>query len=123
MNPISICIIAKNEEHTLDKCLSALKPMDCEIIFVDTGSTDSTKQIAKKYTDKIYDFTWMDDFSVARNFSISKASHDWILVIDCDEYVENFDMQQLLAFTHSNKEAIGEITRYDLYGSSADNYT
>lgn len=123
MNPISICIIAKNEERTLDKCLSALKPIDCEIIFVDTGSTDSTKQIAKKYTDKIYDFTWTDDFSAARNFSISKASHDWILVIDCDEYVENFDMQQLLAFTHSNKESIGEITRHDLYGSSTDNYT
>lgn len=116
MLPISICIIAKNEERTLDKCLSSLTPLNTEIIFVDTGSLDRTKEIATGYTDKIYDFNWIDDFSAARNFSISKAINDWILVIDCDEYLEEFDEKQILDFMECHPDALGEITRRDLYG-------
>lgn len=123
MNPISICIIAKNEERTLNRCLSALKPLDCEIIFVDTGSTDATVDIAKRFTDKIFHFTWIDDFSEARNFSISKASNDWILVMDCDEYIEEYNIAGLLDFITSHSDCIGEITRYDLYGTEADHFT
>jgi len=99
MGNFSICMIAKNEEKRIERCLSAAAKMNAEIILVDTGSTDRTKELAAKYTDKIYDFTWINDFSAARNFSLTKASNDWILVLDCDEYVEDFDLDEIKQFT------------------------
>ena len=81
---ISFCIIGKNEEAIIEKCLVALVPYGYEIVYVDTGSSDRTKEIAHKYTDRIYDFEWINDFSAARNFAISKAGGDYILMIDCD---------------------------------------
>lgn len=87
---LSICLIAKNEENCIVNCLQSLKPLceaGAEIVVVDTGSTDRTKQIAGLYTDKLYDFTWIDDFAAARNFAASKATNDWIMAIDCDESV------------------------------------
>lgn len=112
MNPFSICLIAKNEEKKIERCLSAASKLDAEIVLVDTGSTDKTKELASKYTDKIYDFEWCNDFSAARNFSISKASYDWILVLDCDEYVESFDMKQIKEFLSPDfKKYVGVILR------------
>ena len=81
---LSAVLIVKNEEELLSKCLDTLKGVD-EIIITDTGSTDKTKEIASKYTDKIYDFPWIDSFCKARNFSNSKATGEWILTIDADE--------------------------------------
>lgn len=82
---ISAVIIAKNEEVLLSRCLESVKGLD-EIIVCDTGSTDTTVEIAKRYTDKVFtDFTWCDDFAKARNHAKSKATGDWILSIDCDE--------------------------------------
>ena len=73
---ISLCMIVKNEERVLARCLnSALRAVD-EIITVDTGSTDKTKEIAARYSDKVFDFEWCDDFSAARNFAFSKAERD-----------------------------------------------
>ena len=74
MITISLCMIVKNEEKNLERCLSSYAPLMDEIIVVDTGSTDKTKEIAAKFTDKIYDFTWINDFSAARNFSFEKAN-------------------------------------------------
>lgn len=91
--PISVCIIAKNEEKYMEQCLRHLLPYEMEIVVVDTGSTDRTREIALRYTDKVYDFSWNHDFSAARNFAASKASNNWILVIDCDEYLVQFDVQ------------------------------
>ncbi len=88
MLPISVCIIAKNEENYIGECLRRLSCYDWEIIVVDTGSTDSTVEIAHTYTPHVYHFDWVNDFSAARNYSISKASNDHILVVDCDEYLE-----------------------------------
>lgn len=68
MHPISVCIIAKNEEARIEPCLQSIKPCGFEIV-VDTGSTDRTKEIAARYADKVLDFVWCDDFSAARNFS------------------------------------------------------
>lgn len=95
MFPLSVCIIAKNEEAHLEECLKRLVPFGFEIVLTDTGSTDQTIAIAEKYTDRIYHFDWCDDFSAARNFCMEKASHDWILSIDCDEYIENIDLSAL----------------------------
>ena len=69
MITISLCMIVKNEERVLKRCLDSVRDLVDEIIIVDTGSTDATKRIAAGYTDKIYDFTWNDDFSAARNFA------------------------------------------------------
>ncbi len=88
MIPVSVCMIAKNEEQYIGECLKRLAAYDWEIVLVDTGSTDRTVEIARQYTPNIYHFDWCGDFSAARNYSISKASHDTILVVDCDEYLE-----------------------------------
>lgn len=85
MQTVSLCMIVKNEENTLEKCLESVKDSVDEIIIVDTGSTDGTKEIARKYTDNLYDFTWNDDFSEARNFSFSKATKNYLLWLDADD--------------------------------------
>ena len=76
MIPISVCLISKNEENYIEECLRRLSAYDWEIIVVDTGSTDHTIDIARKYTPNVFHFNWVNDFSAARNYSISKASHD-----------------------------------------------
>jgi glycosyltransferase involved in cell wall biosynthesis/SAM-dependent methyltransferase len=102
----SIALIVKNEESCLDKCLSSFAPIADEIVVVDTGSTDRTKEIARKYTDKIYDFKWVDDFSAARNFSFSKCTCDWIYWIDADDFLPPSEAQKIRAFDLSDKEII-----------------
>ena len=92
---ISLCMIVKNEEATLPRCLDSVGEVVDEIIVVDTGSTDATKAAARKYTDKIYDFAWVDDFSAARNFSYSKAQMDYILWLDADDVLLPADADAL----------------------------
>jgi glycosyltransferase involved in cell wall biosynthesis len=70
---MSLCMIVKNEEKVLRRCLDPVKGIVDEIIIVDTGSTDNTKEIAKDYTDKIFEFKWNNNFSEARNYAASKA--------------------------------------------------
>lgn len=115
MIPISVCIITKNEAENLEKCLSALKPYPFEIVVVDTGSTDSSIEIANKYADKVLEFTWCDDFSAARNFSISKASHNMILVMDTDEFVTQIDLEELERLATEHPKGIGLIERLDYF--------
>jgi glycosyltransferase involved in cell wall biosynthesis len=93
--PVSVCIIAKNEEKHIEECCRCLQRYGFEIVLADTGSTDRTIELARKYTASIYHFDWCDDFSAAKNFVMQKASHDWILSLDCDEYVENLDQDAL----------------------------
>lgn len=111
MLPISVCMIAKNEESNICNCLAPLKELGLELIIVDTGSTDHTKSLIRKYTDSLFDFKWCNDFSAARNFSISKASNDWILVVDFDEYLQSADIQQLVSYVNTDSSKIGTITR------------
>ncbi len=92
---ISACIIAKNEEEVIAGCLESLRGLAEEIILVDTGSTDDTKKIAERYGAIIHGFEWTDDFSAARNYSLSKATKEWILVIDADETISEQDHQKI----------------------------
>ena len=85
---ISLCMIVKNEERVLARCLDSIADLMDEIIIVDTGSTDRTKAIAAGYTDKIYDFEWIQDFSAARNFAFSHATMEYIYTADADEVVD-----------------------------------
>ncbi len=85
MNTISLCMIVKNEEKYIGNCLKSICDLVDEIIIVDTGSTDKTKEICKQFTDKIYDFKWVNDFAKARNFSFEKATSDYIMWLDADD--------------------------------------
>lgn len=96
MITISICMIIKNEEVVLDRCLSSIQEIADEIIIVDTGSSDQSKAIASKYTNKVYDFEWCDDFSKARNYSFSKAHCDYCMWIDADDILLEKDKNDLI---------------------------
>jgi glycosyltransferase involved in cell wall biosynthesis len=95
MVTFSLCMIVKNEEEVLRQCLDSAKDVVDEIIIVDTGSTDRTKEIAKELTNKIYDFEWIDDFSAARNYAFSKATKDYIFWLDADDYIAEVDRKKL----------------------------
>ena len=94
MVTFSLCMIVKNESAVLARMLDSVAGLMDEIIIVDTGSTDDTRAIAARYTDKIYDFEWVDDFAAARNFSFSKATCDYIYAPDADEYVDPENLER-----------------------------
>ncbi len=106
MANISVCMIVKNEEAVLARCLDSLGSLPDEIIIVDTGSNDNTKAIAAEYTDKVYDYGWVDDFAAARNFSLSKATCDYIYVADADEVI---DAENLARFRQLKTALLPEV--------------
>lgn len=108
---LSLCMIVKDEEKTLSNCLNSILGLFDEIVIVDTGSTDKTKEIAKKYTNKIFNFKWIDDFSSARNFAFSKASGKYIMWLDADDVVEKTDLEELL---NLKKQLNGSVDVYML---------
>ncbi|WP_337960802.1 glycosyltransferase family 2 protein [Caloramator sp. mosi_1] len=112
---ISLCMIVKNEENNIAKCLNSIKDYVDEIIITDTGSTDNTKEIAKSFTDKIFDYNWNNNFADARNFCISKAKNDWVLVLDADEVVIEFDIKNILEFINKNLSCVGRIKRINIF--------
>ncbi|MER1999284.1 MAG: glycosyltransferase family 2 protein, partial [Lysinibacillus sp.] len=85
MISISLCMIVKNEEEVIGRCLESVKDLVDEINIVDTGSTDKTKEIISSFTDRIFDFEWIHNFAAARNFSFQQATKDYILWIDADD--------------------------------------
>lgn len=95
MQSISLCMIVRNEEKTLPRCLESVKGLFDEIIITDTGSTDGTVKEAEKYTDKIFNFEWCDDFSAARNYSFSKATCDYVMWLDADDVLLESDLDKL----------------------------
>lgn len=109
MNKLSICIIAQNEEKNIAKCLDSIVNYVDEIIVVDTGSKDKTKEIALKYTNKVFDYVWKNDFSAARNYAIDKASNEYILVVDCDEVVEKINLDELNILIDRNPKLVGRV--------------
>lgn len=115
MITISLCMIVKDEEDTIGKCLSSVKEVVDEIIIVDTGSTDRTKEIVKEYTDKIYDFTWINDFAAARNYSFSKATKDYILWLDADDILLEKDQHALKKLKKSFNKATDCVQFYYNY--------
>lgn len=126
MITVSLCMIVKNEERNLRRCLDSVVDLMDEIIIVDTGSTDETKKIAAEYTDKIYDFEWIHDFAAARNFAFSKAGMDYIYSADADEVLDEenrkrfFELKQILLpeieivqMKYSNQLQFGTVYNYD----------
>lgn len=122
MIPISVCIITKNEAEHLEQCLRSLSPYPFEIVIVDTGSTDHSKEIARKYTDKIFDFEWVNDFSAARNFSISRASHNMILILDTDECLVEFEFEQVQQLMSEHPKSVGLVKRLDYFETDSERH-
>lgn len=119
--PISVCIIAKNEKKYIEECLQRLKPFGFEIIVTDTGSTDETREIAIKYADQVIDYTWNQDFSAARNFCARQATNSWILALDCDEYIDQVDVNKLRNAIRSSTKSIGIMRMKNLaYNAKGD---
>lgn len=117
---LSIGLIVKNEEKYLEQCLTALQPIlnsiDSELIIADTGSTDNTVEIAKKFTDNVYYFEWINDFAAARNFTLERAKGEWYMFIDADEIFQSCN--NIINFFKS-----GEYRKYTFASYTIRNYT
>lgn len=122
MIPITLCMIVKNEEANLESCLSGISPFVEEIIIIDTGSTDRTKEIAIKYTENVFDYTWIHDFSAARNFSIEKANNEYILVLDSDEIVDQMDIHKIQQLIDRNPTKVGRLLRINEFSRRGISY-
>ena len=125
MISVSLCMIVKNEERVLARCLDSFAPLVDEIVIVDTGSSDGTKDIAAHYTDKIYDFSWIGDFAAARNFAFSKTSCDYIYSADADECIDEENAKKFLALKEAMDEQVEMVqmwyvNRHDL--RTTDNF-
>lgn len=84
---LSVCVITKNEEKNIKRCLASLSGYGFELVVVDTGSTDGTIEAVREFTDRLYQFEWCDDFAAAKNYAISKAQHDLVLVVDSVQWL------------------------------------
>ncbi|PYI51602.1 glycosyltransferase [Paenibacillus flagellatus] len=98
---ISLCMIVKNEERTLARCLESVREAVDEIVIVDTGSTDRTKEIASRFTHRVVDFEWIDDFAAARNFAFDQAAMDYILWLDADDVLLPQECAKLIGLKRS----------------------
>lgn len=121
MITISLCMIVKNEEDVIDRCLNSAKDIADEIIIIDTGSTDKTKEIAKKYTNNIYDYKWNDNFADARNYSFSKATKDYWLWLDADDVILDEDKKRLETLKNNlDSDTDVVMMLYNLYSGNPD---
>ena len=124
MITLSLCMIVKNEADVLARCLSCVRDIADEIIIVDTGSTDNTKEIAAGFTPHVYDFTWCDDFAAARNFSFSKATMEYTMWLDADDVIEPEDAAKLLALKSTlSPETDMVFLKYDVAFDAQDKPT
>jgi tetratricopeptide (TPR) repeat protein len=113
MHPnISLCMIVRDEASVLEQALSSVLPIVSEIIVVDTGSIDSSKDVALKFGATIIDFAWTGDFAEARNISLAAARGDWILVLDADEAIDSEQHQELIRLTSDNNKCYELIQRH-----------
>ena len=112
---ISVCIITKNECSKLEKCLQCIKGIADEIVVVDTGSTDDTVKMVRDYTSSVYEFDWIDDFAAAKNFAISKAVNDYVLIIDSDEYLKTGRIDELKESIELHPDSVGRFKRLDQF--------
>lgn len=103
-NEVSLCMIVKNEEENLKRCLESVKGIVDEIIVVDTGSTDKTVGISQSYGARVYCFKWCNSFSAARNESLKYATKEWVLIMDADDEFCSEDREKFLSLLKSNPD-------------------
>lgn len=118
---LSACLIVKDEEQLIEKCLRSIKKHVNEIIVIDTGSSDNTVELAKKYADKVLHFDWVNDFSAARNYSIKCAKHDWVVIMDADNEVVRWNEDTVGRFIEKDSpNQVGNIEIISTFGDSSD---
>ncbi len=113
MGTVSLALIVRDEEKALPRLLESVKDCFDELIVVDTGSADRTKEIAEKFGAKVFDFEWIDDFSAARNFAFSKAKSEFVMWLDADDVVLPQDKERLLALKPTLGGADAYLMAYD----------
>ncbi len=115
MMTLSVCMIVKNEEDTLARCLDCIKDIADEIVIVDTGSSDKTVEIAGMFTKNIYHFAWIDDFAAARNFAFSKATMEYTMWLDADDVIDESNRAKLKALKVNLKPEVDMVMlKYDV---------
>lgn len=127
MVTVSLCMIVRDEEEVLGRCLKSVAELFDEIVIVDTGSSDSTKEIASAYADILEDFEWIDDFSAARNYAFSLATKDYCMWLDADDVM---DEEEKAAFIENKKELSTDVnivmmkyhTAFDEYAKPSFSY-
>lgn len=122
---ISACYIVKNEAKNLAKSIKSLKNQVNEIVVVDTGSTDNTIVVARKLGARVYSFPWQDDFSKARNFALSKAKGDWLVLLDADEYFTAKTAGNICQVIRQTQQADGlliQMVNYDVDKAEIQDY-
>jgi glycosyltransferase involved in cell wall biosynthesis len=121
-NPkLSLCMIVKNEEDYIGNCLKSLCDIVDEMVIVDTGSTDKTKEICLSFNANVYDYQWNESFANARNFGLEKATGDWILWLDADEELVTMDKNLLHDQLYSNVIDVLLVQHINYYGSYPPN--
>ena len=120
MVSISLCMIVKNEEDVLERCLSAVAPVVDEFVIVDTGTTDRTRENALRYADRLLHWEWIDDFSAARNFSFDAATQDYILWLDADDVITPDNLQKLLSLKQKIDPSVDAVSM--IYELDKDEY-
>ena len=118
MKKLSVCMIVKNEEPVLGRCLSCVVRFADELIVVDTGSTDRSVEIAREYTPLVYHHPWQNSFAEARNYSYSKATGDYIMWIDADDVVSDENIASLNALKAEEEQADMIYIRYRYFSES-----
>ncbi|KNF08894.1 glycosyl transferase group 2 family protein [Gottschalkia purinilytica] len=121
MISISLCMIVKNEEDVITRCLDSVKDIVDEIIIVDTGSNDSTVEKVKQYGAKVYEFEWVDDFAKARNYSFSKATKDYILWLDADDVMRPDDVEKFKELKSNLDRSVDSVTMKYILGLDENN--
>ncbi len=112
---LSLCLIVKNEVDVIERCITSVKKelgsLVDDFVVVDTGSEDGTETLAKELGCNVQKFEWCNDFSKARNFSLSFAKNDWVIVMDADEFIVEYDIKVLEEFMcKKNEKVIGEVS-------------
>lgn len=119
---VSLCMIVKNEEKFLYDCLNSVKDIVDEMIIIDTGSTDNSIAIANEFGAKIYFYSWNNNFSEARNYSITKATKDWILLMDGDDVLEKEDIEKVVNLINTSNKHGHFFKTLSIVDDSSKNY-
>ena len=122
MITVSLCMIVKNEEKVIGRCLKSVADSVDEIIILDTGSTDNTKSIVSKFTENIYDFKWIDDFAAARNAVFEKATKEYVLWLDADDVIDEVNLDKFNKLKEMLEKDVDSVTMeyqlaFDEYGN------
>ncbi|MBD1373922.1 glycosyltransferase family 2 protein [Hazenella sp. IB182357] len=120
MVTISLCMIVKDEEDVLNRCLDTVKDIVDEINIIDTGSSDKTVEIAKNYTDRVFFFPWTGKFADARNKSFEYATKEYILYLDADDVLLVEDREKLKKLKETLDPSIDSVSMY--YNAGTDEF-